>query len=192
MSQSKNESVFKLTHTQIDTICGICLWHWHTQQNLKDGLILVTSELNWVYTNSEDVKLWAGKLVACVISALYSKWPNLEHPRKQRKSPSMHIFGSPGTSALKMFQFFSYQKQCVCTSTKWFHSDFQRDILFLLKKLIIKPCVIQGLTGSLPCCWHCTRLLRWSSPQVTGENFETTQSPCSTALKAKTTLWNRN
>lgn len=112
------------THTPIDrpTICDICLWHWHTEQNLKDSPILVTYELNWIDTACEAVKLWAGKLAACVISALYSKWTNLEHPRKQRKSFSTYIW-VPRNCRIKMFPLFSYQKQRVCTSTsvKCFH-----------------------------------------------------------------------
>lgn len=53
---------------------------------------------------------------------------------------------------IKTFQLFSYQKRCVCTSTsmKCFHSDFQRDILFvlILHFLLYDKVCTRGLTGS--------------------------------------------
>lgn len=116
ISESEKEWKCFQTHTHnfVESAYGT-----DTQQNLKDGLISVTYELNWIYTASEDVKLWAGKLVACVISALYSKWPNLERSGKQRKSPSRHIFESRGTSELKRFSYFHIRSDVCVPPHQW-------------------------------------------------------------------------
>lgn len=190
--------MFSNTQTHRDTICD--LWH------LLMALTHRAKFKGWPYLDHLWTKLnlhsfWGCKTVSWKIGSMcdFSTLTNdqtLSTLRSRGKTLQAYIWVTRNFR-IKMFQLFSYQKQCVCTSTsmKCFHLDFQRDTSFILILASEHfPCMSQCAprAGLLSTAWGPHSLPGWpkatfsqqgrgslgtcSSPQVNGENFETTQS----------------
>lgn len=153
--------MFSNTQTHRDTICD--LWHLLMARTHRAKF------KGWPYLDHLWTKLnlhsfWGCKTVSWKIGSMcdFSTLTNdqtLSTLRSRGKTLQAYIWVTRNFR-IKMFQLFSYQKQCVCTSTsmKCFHLDFQRDTSFILILASEHfPCMSQcapraGLV-SYHCCW---------------------------------------